>query len=73
MNKDQYNALGPHDKKLVDEAYLDGFKAAIEAVKSLTVRVGDEKVDAIFISNRNMVVSILESNLKLMDRGVHKS
>ena len=66
MTKEEYLALPHEDKKLALSSYLDGFQAAIDVVKSIKIRVGDDTTDQTFISNRNTVVSTLQAALKRM-------
>lgn len=61
MNKQQFDSLPEKEKALVAEAYIDGYNAAIESVKHMIQRIGDEKLDALFISNRNSIIHMLET------------
>lgn len=64
MNKTAFDALSAKDRALVEEGYLDGFQAAVEIVESCVQRLGDSRVDQIFIYNRNTIVSMLRNSLK---------
>jgi len=59
MNRQQYDALNKEQKAIATEAYIDGFLACIEQVKSITVRVGDQDVDKTFRVNRDMITENL--------------
>lgn len=61
MNKQQYDALDSEQRDIATEAYIDGFMACIEQVKSITVRVGDQDVDKTFKVNRDMIVGTLQN------------
>lgn len=50
------------------EAYVDGFQGALDMAKSLTVRVADEQIDSIFTSNKSMIISLLEAQLKRLQQ-----
>ena len=64
MNKQQFDALPDEVRKLVEEGYRDGYAAAIDTVSSCIQRLGDERVDKIFIYNRDAIVSMLKAGLK---------
>ena len=60
MNKQQYDDLNKEQRDIATEAYIDGFLACIEQVKSITVRVGDQDVDKTFRVNRDMITENLQ-------------
>jgi hypothetical protein len=60
MNKQQYDDLDKEQKAIATEAYIDGFLACIEQVKSIMVRVGDQDVDKTFRVNRDMIAENLQ-------------
>lgn len=60
MNKEQYEALDLEQKLVAVEAYIDGFRACIEQVKSIVVRVGEQEVDNMFQVHRDMIVGNLD-------------
>jgi hypothetical protein len=64
MNKQQFDALPPDTKALVEEAYRDGYAAAVLVLESCYVRVGHTVVDETFVSNRNTLVEIVKRGLK---------
>lgn len=64
MNKQQFEALSTEDKALADEAYRDGFNAAVEIVESCVQRIGDGRLDSIFIANRDSIVRALRMSLR---------
>lgn len=64
MNKTDFDALSTKDRALVEEGYIDGYAAAVEIVESCVQRLGDSRVDQIFIYNRNTIVSMLRTSLK---------
>lgn len=64
MTREEFNDLNTNDRAFTVEGYIDGFKAAIETAESIVVRIGDETVDKLFISNRDMVVDTLRTCLK---------
>lgn len=64
MTREEFNNLNANDRAFTAEGYVDGFKAAIETAESVIVRIGDETVDKLFISNRDMVVDTLKMCLK---------
>lgn len=61
MNKEQYEALDREQKYIASEAYIDGFKACLEQVKSITVRVGEQEVDNMFQIHRDMIAGLLQN------------
>lgn len=63
MTRQEYEALSPEDKVLVEEAYRDGFNAAVEIVESCVQRIGDSRIDKQFIYNRDSIVDILKRSL----------
>lgn len=64
MTKEEFNSLNTNDRTFTVEGYLDGFKAALESVESMTVRVGEQTIDNMFISNRNMIAAMLKGSLE---------
>lgn len=60
MTRQEYEALTPADRALVEEAYRDGFLAAIEIVESCVQRIGDSRIDSQFIYNRDSIVDVLK-------------
>lgn len=64
MNRTDFDALSASDRALVEEGYRDGYAAAVEIVESCVQRLGDSRVDQIFIYNRNTIVSMLRTSLK---------
>lgn len=60
MNKQQYDALDKEQRDIATEAYIDGFLACLEQVRSIKVRVGDQEVDNTFKANRNMITGNLQ-------------
>lgn len=64
MNKQQFDALPDEVRKLVEEGYRDGYAAAVDVASSCIQRVGDDRVDKIFIYNRDAIVSMLKAGLK---------
>jgi len=63
MTKEEFEALNDKDQKLAKEAYIDGFEAAIEVVKSYKLRTGSEIVDKVSDSTVNQIASVLEASL----------
>jgi len=64
MNKAQFEAL-PHDVRLlVEEGYRDGYAAAVDVASSCVQRIGDGRVDQLFIYNRDAIVDMLKAGLK---------
>lgn len=66
MTPQEYNNLPLKNKAEAKESYLDGYKAAIDLVKSISIKIGVNDIDQAFIYNRNMIITILESNHKVM-------
>lgn len=66
MNKEQYEELSQEQKDIAKEAYIDGFRACIFQVKSVKVAVGDASIDGLFVRNREMIVSTLQSTIENM-------
>lgn len=64
MNKQQFDALSPEVQAFVEAGYRDGYAAAVDLVRSCVQRIGDDRVDKIFIYNRDAIVSMLEAGLK---------
>lgn len=64
MNKQQFEALSPEVQVFVEAGYRDGYTAAVDLVRSCVQRIGDDRVDKIFIYNRDTIVSMLEMGLK---------
>jgi hypothetical protein len=64
MNKAQFEALTPEHRALVEEAYRDGYAAAVQVLESCYIRIGDTVLDEMFISNRNTLVEIVKQGLK---------
>ena len=64
MNKLQFDELSPEHRALVEEGYRDGYAAAIETVESCVQRIGDGRVDQLFIYNRDAIVDMLKAGLK---------
>ena len=64
MNKAEFDALSASDRALAEEAYRDGYAAAVDVVQSCVQRLGDSRVDQIFIYNRDTIVSMLKAGLK---------
>jgi hypothetical protein len=64
MNKQQYDALDDAQKLIATEAYIDGFQACMNQVKSITVRVGDQDVDKTFRVNRESITAILQHSFE---------
>ena len=64
MNKSQFEALTLEHRDLVEEAYRDGYAAAVLVLESCYVRIGDTIVDEAFISNRNTLVGTVKQGLK---------
>lgn len=60
MTRQEYEALTPADKLLAEEAYRDGFLAAIEIVESCVQRIGHSSIDNQFIANRDSIVDVLK-------------
>lgn len=60
MNREQYDALSQRQKSIATEAYIDGFRACLEQVKSTIVRVDELGVDQTFCANRDLIVDTLE-------------
>ena len=60
----KFDELSPELKAVVEEAYRDGYSAAVDTVRSCIQRIGDDRVDKIFIYNRDAIVSMLEGSLK---------
>jgi TRAP-type mannitol/chloroaromatic compound transport system substrate-binding protein len=60
MNKQQFDALPPDTKALVEEAYNDGYAAAVDVVSSCIKRVGDEQLDKQFTHNRDAILYMLK-------------
>ena len=70
MKPEEFNALNTNDRAFVAEGYLDGFKAAIECVESIIVRIGEPTSDKLFISNRDMIAATLQQSLAKMNEVV---
>lgn len=70
MKPEEFNALNTNDREFVVEGYLDGFKAAIECVESIIVRIGEPTIDKLFISNRDMIAATLQQSLAKMNEVV---
>ena len=70
MKPEEFNALNANDRAFVVEGYLDGFKAAIECVESIIVRIGEPTIDKLFISNRDMIAATLQQSLAKMNEVV---
>lgn len=70
MNLNDFNALDTQLQALVTDAYLDGYASAIDAVESITMRIGDASLDAAFVSNRDSIVAILQHNYNILNNGV---
>ena len=70
MKPEEFNALNTNDRAFVVEGYLDGFKAAIECVESIIVRIGEPTIDKLFISNRDMIAATLQQSLTKMNEVV---
>lgn len=70
MKPEEFNALNTNDRAFVVEGYLDGFKAAIECVESIIVRIGEPTIDKLFISNRDMIAATLQQSLAKMNEVV---
>lgn len=64
MDKKEFDSLNTNDRTFVVEGYVDGFKAAIETAESILVRIGDETVDKIFVTNRDTIVETLKACLE---------
>ena len=64
MTNEEFQMLSTEDKKLASEAYIDGYRSAIETVESITIRVGDERIDTTSKLAVNNVLSVLRYNLK---------
>ena len=60
MTRQEYEALTPADRALVEEAYRDGFLAAIEIVESCVQRIGYSSIDEQFIAHRDSIVDVLK-------------
>jgi hypothetical protein len=70
MKPEEFNTLNANDRAFVVEGYLDGFKAAIECVESIIVRIGEPTIDKLFISNRDMIAATLQQSLAKMNEVV---
>ena len=64
MNKAQFDALTPEHRALAEEAYRDGYDAAVKVLESCYVRIGHTVVDQAFVDNRNTLVEIVKQGLK---------
>ena len=64
MNKAQFDALTPEHRAIAEEAYRDGYDAAVEVLESCYVRIGHTVVDQAFVDNRNTLVAIVKKGLK---------
>lgn len=49
-------------------SYLDGFKTALNSVESLTIRIGEEQIDKQFLANKNLIVDMLKTQLKIYEK-----
>ena len=70
MKPAEFNALNTNDRTFVVEGYLDGFKAAIDCVESIIVRIGEPTIDKLFISNRDMIAATLQQSLAKMNEAM---
>lgn len=66
MNKEQYEALTQEQRDIAKEAYIDGLRDCIFLVESVRVAVGDASVDDMFVRNREMIVSTLQTAIENM-------
>ena len=64
MNKAQFDELSPEHRAIAEECYRDGYAAAIETVESCVQRIGDGRVDQLFIYSRDAIVDMLKGSLK---------
>jgi hypothetical protein len=64
MNKQQFDALTSEHRALAEEAYRDGYDAAVQVLESCYVRIGHTVVDQAFVDNRNTLVDIVKQGLK---------
>ena len=60
MTREEFNNLTTAEKILAEEAYRDGFLAAIEIVESCVQRIGYSSIDEQFIAHRDSIVDVLK-------------
>ncbi len=66
MNLEQYNQLTNDVKAIAAECYIDGYKAAITLVESITIRTGDPIYDDLFIANKTRILRIMNEGYKTL-------
>lgn len=62
MNKEQYENLNDKEQAIAKESYIDGYKAAIDLVGSITIKISEHN-DKQFIVHRDMIIHLMNNQL----------